>query len=239
MINIKSIREMFANLVAAVALVACSPAPAQELNYPQGFANCTVELNGDSVLFGFVNDPSKGWRLDTTPAQWLRNRGYTINDRTAGGLRTYDLLRGYLKPFPEAWPELYPNGAQPAFWNIAHDSRIVVIQTGINDFKDPFNPAQVYQDYAYMVDYIRAQGKIPVLTGVIQLSPALDATMLNRVQQIRTKIKQVATDKFVHYASFENVPVWYTDGIHLNQASSNGMTENLRYVLSVICGVPF
>ena len=103
-----------------------------------GMNNCSVELNGDSVLFGYITNDTT-WRLESTPAQRLRDKGYQIEDKTAGGLRTYDLVRGYLQPFPEAWSALYPSGAQPAFWNLPHDSRIIVIQTGINDFKDPFN----------------------------------------------------------------------------------------------------
>ena len=37
----------------------------------------------------------------------------------------------------------------------------------------------------------------------------------------------------------DTVPVDWTDGIHLNQDSSNGVTENLRHVLSVICKISY
>lgn len=227
-------------IVVSLVLSACGgqPADAQELNYPQGMQNCTVELNGDSVMFGYITNGTT-WRLDTTPAQWLRNKGYAVVDKSAGGLRTYDLVRGYLKPWPDAWPEVYPNGAQVAFWNQPHDSRIIVIQTGINDFKDPYNPQQVYNDYAYLVDYIRGLGKIPVITGITQVSPDVGTNTYNKIASIRQVVKNVAIAKNVHYASWDANPVWYTDGFHLNQASSNGVAENLRYVLSVICGVPF
>lgn len=228
-------------LAAAIALSACTPriAPAQELNYPQGMQNCTVELNGDSVMFGYVTNYST-WRLATTPAQWLQSKGFTVVDKSAGGLRTYDLVRGYTMPWPEAWPELYPNGPQLAFWNQSHDSRIIVLQTGINDFKPPYNPSQVYVDYAWMVDHVRALGKIPVITGMTQTAvEPLGQDAYNKLAVIRQTIKQVAIDKGVHYASWDAVPVAWTDGIHLNQDSSNGVTENLRYVLSVICGVTF
>lgn len=243
-----SISNLFNNLkhlifVSIASVIAFSnTAVAQEINYPPGFQNCSVELNGDSVLFGYngaIPPYSSTPRLTTTPAQWLRNKGYTVVDKTAGGLRTHDLLYGYLIPWPEAWPAVYPNGAQVSFWNTPHDSKIVVLQTGINDFKEPFNPQQTYNDYVYMVNYIRGLGKIPVITGVTQVSPAVGFDTYNKIQQIRDKINQVRTNYFVHYASFGNVPVMWTDGFHLTQDSSNGVTENLRYVLSVICGVPF
>lgn len=202
-----------------------------------GMNNCSVELNGDSVLFGYITNDTT-WRLESTPAQRLRDKGYQIEDKTAGGLRTYDLVRGYLQPFPEAWSALYPSGAQPAFWNLPHDSRIIVIQTGINDFKDPFNPARVYQDYSYMVDYIRGLGKIPVITGVTQVDKTVvGIEVSDKIDKIRETIKLVVKNKFVHYASFENVPVKWTDGYHLTQESSDEMVNNLDYVLGVICGM--
>lgn len=229
-------KKIITAISVAMFSVSCT---AQEINYPSGLDNCTVELNGDSVLFGYVTNNTT-WRLDTTPAQWLRNHGYQVEDKTAGGLRTHDLVHGYLQPFPDAWSALYPNGAQPAFWNLPHDSKIIVFQTGINDFKDPFNPSQVYQDYSYMVDHVRSLGKIPVITGVTQVDKnAVGQEVFDKIEKIRNTIKLVVKNKNVHYASFENVPVAWTDGYHLNQDSSNGVTENLRYVLSVICGVKF
>lgn len=224
-------------LAALMALAACGGA-AQELNYPQGMQNCTVELNGDSVMLGYVTNGTT-WRLNTTPKQWLQSKGYQVVDKAAGGLRTYDLVRGYTKPWPDAWPEVYPNGAQNAFWLMPHDSRIIVLETGINDFKEPYNPTQVYQDYTWLVQYIRSQGKIPVITGIIQMHPSMDSVSYSRIATIRQVVKQVAIDQNVHYASWDTVPVAWTDGIHLNQDSSNGVTENLRYVLSQICGVAF
>lgn len=225
-------------LAASMALAACGGS-AQELNYPQGMQNCTVELNGDSVAFGYVTNGTT-YRHSTTPAQFLRNYGFSVVDKTAGGLRTYDLVRGYVKPWPDAWTEVYPNGQQGPFWLMPHDSKIVVISTGINDFKDPYSLPQVYNDYAWLVGYIRSQGKIPVITGVsqIQVQP-LGNDAYNKISAIRATIHQVAVDKGAHYASWDQVPVAWTDGIHLNQASSNGVSNNLRYVLSVICGVAF
>lgn len=223
-------------IALAIALAGCG-ASAQEVNHTKGLEACTVELNGDSVLFGFVDNKTT-WRLGTTPADWLGKYGYKVADKTAGGLRTYDLLRGYATPFPEAWADLFPSGPQQGYGAEDHPSNIVVIQTGINDFRtEPFHVAQVAHDYRVLVDYIRMQGKIPVITGITKLDQnRVDPEIYARVAAIRTAVRGVAIERNVHYASFDAVEVAWTDGIHLDQASSNGVTENLRYVLGVICG---
>ncbi len=113
-------------IALAIALAGCG-ASAQEVNHTKGLEACTVELNGDSVLFGFVDNKTT-WRLGTTPADWLRKFGYTVTDKTAGGLRTYDLLRGYATPFPEAWADLFPSGPQQGYGEEDHPSNVVVIQ---------------------------------------------------------------------------------------------------------------
>lgn len=216
------------SLIAAAALSACIQ-PAQ--------AYCSVELNGDSVMYGFINQPSTGWRLPTTPAQWLRNYGYSVTDKSAGGLTTYDLVRGYTLPFPEAWPELYPAGPQSAFIAEPHYSQVVVIETGINDFRvQPFSAARVAQDYRYLIDVIRSQGKTPVITGVANQDPNLvDADSFGKMAAIRTAVRNVAAEKGVAYAGWDTVAVAWTDGIHMNQASSNGLADKLRATLDTIC----
>lgn len=224
--------------VLTVALMGCG-ASAQEVDYNSKREACTVELNGDSVLFGFQIAPS--WRLPVTPGGRLEQYGFKVVDKTAGGLTTADLLRGYSAPFEGAWAELYPNGPQHPFREVSHTSRVVVIQTGINDArKQPFHRAQIYHDYRALVDAVREQGRIPVITGVTQVDQTLvDKDTLWRLGEVRKAVRQVAQEKQVHYASFDQLPVAWTDGIHLDQASSNGLAENLRFVLSEICGAPF
>lgn len=212
---------------------------AQERNNVPGFEACTVELNGDSILFGYFPDPNVEWRLQTSPAQWLRNKGYTVEDRTAAGLSMYDTIRGYAQPWTGAPPAIYPAGQQPAFHLAPHDSKIVVLQAAVNDYPNQ-NIQQLYMDYSWAIDYLRGQNKIPVITGVAKLDQtATDPATYSKIAAIRALVRQVAIDKGAHYASYDQVPVAWTDGIHLNQASSNGVTENLRYVLSVICSTPF
>ena len=59
----------------------------------------------------------------------------------------------------------------------------------------------------------------------------------DKIDKIRETIKLVVKNKFVHYASFDQVQMKWTDGYHLTQESSDKMVNNLDYVLGVICGV--
>jgi hypothetical protein len=193
-----------------------------------------VELNGDSILYGF-GYTSTG-RLSPPPADWLRAFGYPVDDRTGNGLSTHNLV----------------NPAHMNFFGASHGSQIVVIQTGINDHREEYladwpprlTVEGVKQDYRNMVDHVRGLGKIPVIAGIIQLqgppaSNLLGAAAYNKIAEVRTAVRDVALEKHAHYASFDMNPMAWTDNVHLDQASSNGIAENLRFVLAHICFLPF
>lgn len=240
----------FSALAVITALSFSSGASAHERFQVTSQSQCTVELNGDSILFGYANNPPTD-RLTTTPAQWLRNYGYTVDDRTAAGLSTFRLRRGYTWPDgnPGTPSHFFPNGPQYAFGHTfnQHPSKIVVIQTGINDHRMeyyPSNPdgavAGVMDDYRVMIDFIRSQQKIPVVAGVTKIDPNSFLSPHNStIDRIRAAVKLVAVEKNVHYASFDANNLTHTDGVHVNQASSNGLAENLRYVVAHICYLPF
>lgn len=214
---------IFPAAVVVALFGASTSAWAQERVAAGSPANCSIELNGDSIL--------RGYGVSTSPAQWLQAHGYPVDNRAIDGQSTWQLFR--------------PNN----FSGKPHSSLIVVIQTGINDYRREYESGMfpvstvlgVKQDYRYMIDRVRALGKIPVVAGVTQIGypNALGDAAYNTISQIRTAVKEVATEKNAHYASFDAVPVAWTDTIHLNQASSNGIAENLRYVASYICMLPF
>lgn len=241
----------FSALAAIAAFAFSFGASAYERIQVNSQSECSVELNGDSILFGYANNPPTD-RWATTPAQWLRNYGYTVTDRTAAGLSTYRLWRGYTTPDgnPNTPPHFFPNGPQYNFTSIfnSHPSKIIVIQTGINDYRMEYSPATaagaaagVKQDYGYMVDYIRSLGSIPVLAGITNVSPGgFLGPHISTINAIREAVKQVSAEKSVHYASFDmNYMGYVADGVHVDQATSNGLAENLRYVVSYICSLPF
>lgn len=211
-----------AAIVLAFASASTSPF-AQERFAAGSPANCSIELNGDSIL--------RGYGVATSPAQWLQAYGYPVDNRAIDGQSTYQLTR------------------VNKFFAKAHPSSIVVIQTGINDYRREYEYGvfgaptipTLKQDYRSMIDHVRALGKIPVVAGVTKLGypNALGDDAYNIIAQIRTAVKEVAQEKGAHYASFDINPVAWTDTIHLDQNSSNGIAENLRYVAAHICMLPF
>jgi hypothetical protein len=218
--------------IASCCLLGAGSASSFERHAVSGPAQCAIEFNGDSILHGYANAP--GGVLGVTPAQWLRNYGYTVNENNAvNGQSTFQLARN------------------SSFYGVSH-SLIVVIQTGINDYRreyeaGPFGTPTVQgvkQDYRNMVDYVRGIGKIPVISGItdIQYPQILQhwtQAQYNTVVAIQQAVRDVATEKNVHYASFDINPLAWTDTVHLDQASSNGIAENLRYVAAHICMLPF
>lgn len=223
---------IFAAAVAVVGVLSSSSSFSYERVQAGSPAQCSIEFNGDSILHGFGYD--SGGTLFTTPATWLRNHGYTVNSNNAiNGQSTFQLAR---------------NGG---FYGVPH-SLIVVIQTGINDVRKEYEAGPfgvptvqgVKQDYRQMVDYIRAINKIPVISGVTDLQypqvlQYFTQDEYNTVVAIQQAVREVAIEKNVHYASFDTAPLGWSDSVHLDQASSNGIAENLRYVAAYICMLPY
>lgn len=222
----------FAVNFAIAALLSSGSAFSYERQQVGSPAQCSIEFNGDSILHGFGYD--SGGTLYTTPATWLRNYGYTVNPNNAiNGQSTFQLAR---------------NGG---FYGVPH-SLIVVIQTGINDLRKeyevgPFGTPTVQgvkQDYRQMVDYVRSINRIPVISGITDLQypqvlQYFTQSQYDTVVAIQQAVREVAVEKNVHYASFDTNPLGWTDTVHLDQASSNGIAENLRYVAAYICMLPY
>ncbi|GKS85655.1 SGNH/GDSL hydrolase family protein [Acidovorax sp. SUPP1855] len=199
---------------------------------------CSVELDGDSILFGF--DPaSTTWRHAQTPAQRIlaRRPRWVIDDRTAAGLQAYDLVRGYDAPFDSAPPELFPRGPQGPFDTEPHPSRIVVLQVGVNDHARPGFDIEAFEDdYRGLIGFVHSLGHAAVVTGITPVSdkifgPAALATM----QAINAAIRRVAADTRTVHAHWDSMPFSVdrdtTDGIHPTQAASNRLADRLTVAL--------
>ena len=61
---VKKIKKIFNLLFAMMISTIIVSANAQEFNYPEGIDNCTVELNGDSLLFGYLSNPNVKYKCD-------------------------------------------------------------------------------------------------------------------------------------------------------------------------------
>lgn len=226
-------------LTAAICAFGTGSAFSQERKIVSSPAQCSIELNGDSILHGFNKD-GYGQRHDVTPAEWLVGRGYPVNEAYAiNGQSTYQLT---------------PKFMQRTQSSIS--SHIVVLQTGINDYRKEYQTGLfpvptvegVKRDYRAMVDRVRARNAVPVIAGITNVKyPEIlnwwTQDQYNTVVAIQKAVREVATEKNVHYASFDLNYMHYTnpiqDPVHPDQASSNGLAENLRYVAAYICGLPF
>ncbi len=226
-------------IVAATAVISIfgsGAAFSQERHFVSSPSQCSIELNGDSILHGFTKD-GYGQRHNITPATWLRNHGYPVNEAYAiNGQSTFNLASN--------------------FFSRSHSSLIVVIQTGINDYRKEYQSGLfpvptvegVKNDYRRMIDRARAENKIPVVAGITNVKyPEIlnwwTQDQYNTVVAIQQAVRQVVAEKNAHYASFDINYMNYTnpiaDPVHPDQASSNGLAENLRYVAAYICGLPF
>lgn len=226
-------------LTAAICASGAGSALAQERKFVSSPAQCSIELNGDSILHGY-NQDGEFQRHDVTPTEWLQARGYTVNEAYAiNGQSTFNLTPKFM-----ARTEKFIG------------SHIVVIQTGINDYRKEYQSALhpvptvegVKRDYRTMVDRVRAHNAIPVIAGITNIKyPEIlhwwTQDQYDTVVAIQKAVRQVATEKNVHYASFDinymHYPNPLKDPVHPDQASSNGLAENLRYVAAYICGLPF
>ena len=95
--------------------------------------------------------------------------------------------------------------------------------------------ACVVEGYKVVVDYIRSQQKIPVIAGVTKIDPDGFLSFCNStIDRIWAAFKQVALENNVHCADVDLNYLAYSDGVHVNQASSNGLAENLCYVIAHI-----
>lgn len=106
---------------------------------------CTVTLYGDSILYGtYSPDGVTALRLSHYPAEEIRAQrpAYTVDDRTKPG---QSLL-----------------GLTYVFANDSRSSRFVVVESGVID---SWYGDAVGERLKNIVDYIKAEGRTPVITG--------------------------------------------------------------------------
>jgi len=170
--------------------------------------DCTVALWGDSILYGgFGASPAN--RIKEPPAAALKRLrpAWSIADLSMPGDSAHRRLPSFvLQPMP---------------------ARIVVLQYGINDAGNryPYEPA-----LRAMVDYVKAAGKTPIVTGLshvkaerMPLRGAYDATA-----------RRVANEEGAMFADWGAVrfdPADMADDVHPLQAYSTRLAERLVLAL--------
>jgi len=190
----------------------------------------TVELNGDSVMYG------QG--LDVRPSAYLQELlpELNIQDKSQVGLALDSLVKGYSTPWLNGpVPRL---GVQPPFNQIERTADIVVISLGGNDAYSDLSPVVFEEQLRGVIQRVKDEGRIPVLTGIVQLTPSamgFDYLTVNRAIELNSITQKIAQDMNVVNANWDTVEYKglqdTLDSIHRNQKASNLLIEQLAITL--------
>lgn len=172
--------------------------------------DCSVELNGDSIMWGQSVPPGATTiqRLASPPAVTLKRirPSYTVVDKSVGGQMATERAA--------------------VFNNDTRNSRIIVIQHGTNDLYRG-NVADMVVALKSMVTYAQAERRTVILTGMSTIASTL-------YPEFRDAVKQVAVDTGAVYADWPSVAVVTTDAAHPDQASSEALVAKLALSLDAI-----
>lgn len=190
--------------------------------------DCSIEINGDSILVG----PT----LQETPIQTLQrlNPSLKIIDKTVIGLTLADLYLGYTSPYKNG-----PIAPQMPFKSILRTSRFIVIELGGNDALGSIDSYE--SQLRDIVQTVLSEKRIPILTGIIQLSPGpiFDQASIDRTLQINAIQHRIALEFGIPISTFDQGPFDPTkdtiDLIHRTQAASIVLMEKLNTTIVSVC----
>lgn len=187
---------------------------------------CTVELNGDSVMYG------QG--LQESPAMGLlRERPHwSIDDRSASGLALEVLMSGYIDP-----TSAYQRNPAGPFTAIPHPASVVVIEQGGIDALVGI-PVETFEaNLRAAVAHLQAQGRTVVLTGIVKApaGPVFTSDVLSVTERMTEVTYRVARETGATHAGWDTVEFHglpeTLDGIHRTQPASNRLVSRLAAVI--------
>ena len=131
--------------------------------------------------------------------------------------------------------------------HFANDTRTghwVVIENGVIDAWQGQNIAVFEQTLRGMIDYVRAEGREPIVTGFSQqvVTPAasVGGTQLVRRVQYNALVQSIAADMHVPFADWSAVPFHgdgdLQDGIHPARAYSDRLIDQLAATFDAATG---
>lgn len=171
---------------------------------PPDAADCSVTLYGDSILYGtYGTTPTN--RLAEPPAAAIKRLrpGYTVVDRSS--------------------PGDFVNLRLPTFRRDVIDTRLVVIEHGMNDAGNRFDYAEPLRS---MIRGVKALGKTPIVTGLSRPRSGEVST-----RDAYDKIaRSVAAEERVIFADWGAVAMTdadLQDALHPGQDYSHRLTEQL------------
>src|ERR1035437_3404846 len=177
-----------------------------------------VELNGDSIMYG----PTLALRPGARLALILPN--LEVQDKSVIGLSMSYLYDGYIVPWVGG--PISPLGPQLKFSKIQRTAKIVVIELGGNDAYGDLSPIIFEQQLVDTLQLLKNEGRIPVVTGIVQVTPgagAFDQATVDRCIELNEITHKVATSLHVddsHWDTVEyNGPSDTIDGLHRTQVA--------------------
>lgn len=225
--NLASASIFSLTLTFSLALAACSGGdskPPRELGplaggappsltgatEPPGAApDCSLVLYGDSILNGAYVDHDRFTRHARNPATELKARrpAWRIDDRTKPGQSLATLAK--------------------TFRTDARAARVVVIGSGI---AEGWAGETVLSNLPWMVQTVRYEGRIPVLTGYSRQLPNAFMTpdKLAGRDRVDDEVDDLAEDLDVEFADIgEAAPVALSDEVHPTAEYSRRLTDKL------------
>nr|AER23936.1 hypothetical protein var059 [Variovorax sp. HH01] len=188
--------------------------------------DCTVELNGDSVLNGAYTTPSHElMRLQEPPAATIKRLRpkYTIKDNTLNGQTSAALAQ--------------------VFYNRQRTSRFIVIENGIIE---AWRNESMVQNLRSMAVFARGEGRTPILTGLSRFALHVDPdpgynmtqTMIDQRDAFDAQIKAMAAQEGIAFAEFGAAPFSgasdLLDTVHPTKAYSDRLVARLVLTLDAL-----
>lgn len=175
---------------------------------------CTVEIYGDSIMASNSTAVTPAMRL-----QQVRPNLLIVADHSVGGMRLGDLA--------------------PVFPYQTRSAHYVIIENGVIDAWQGRNINSVIVDYYDMIQRVRNEGRVPVLTGFSH--QARGGPLSNVSLQLRdfydSVIQAIAMNTGVPFADWGSVPFYgawdLVDFVHPNRDYSDRLIGRLAMMLDI------
>lgn len=190
----------------------------------------TVEVDGDSIVWG----PTLAANICTRLREWRPS--WTVDDRGVYGLKLWQLIVGYQEPYPGCPPDQFPRGPQPPFVDVERSSHFIVLELGGNDALEMRTPAEFEADLRSAISTVQAEGRVPVLTGIvgIPVGDIFTPPILVRLAELNAITHQVAEELGLQHACWGEDyrgPQDTFDGVHRTQEASDRLAVLLMQAL--------
>mgnify|MGYP003945773027 CR=1 FL=1 len=227
-----SLRTTSISILAAAALAACGgggkdetsdyaltgtyaaePAKPAAESKPVPVEGCTVEMYGDSIMAGNGSAETPAMTL-----QRLRPGLQIVADHSAAGT-TLSMLYASFPASPRT-------------------ARYVVIENGVIDAWQGVAPQPFLNTYSVMVERLRSEGRVPVLTGFARQTGPIKGGDASRRDPYDAVVKSFANESGVAFADWGDVPfngaADLLDFVHPSKGYSDRLIEKLAETLDRI-----